>query len=222
MMEHRSVVVLVDQNAVEECGMSWVLWTVLGFLSGSVPYAVLLGRWLAHREVVQFGDGNPGAANAWRAGGSRTGAPALILDVAKGVIPIALAQRLSGIVGWPLVPVSLAPLLGHAFSPFMRFRGGKAVAVTFGVWLALTLWFAPTILGAALTVLHFALADDAWSVVGGGLVLGLGLLARGAEASLFAVWLVNYAVLIFKHRQDLTHEPSLRPWIRRLLEGHDP
>ena len=56
---------------------------VVGFLVGSLPFSVWWVRWMAHRDVRRFGDGNPGAISAWRAGGWRAGAPVLVLDVAK-------------------------------------------------------------------------------------------------------------------------------------------
>ncbi len=187
-----------------------LLWTALGFFSGSLPFSVWLGRLVARADVRRYGDGNPGAANAWRAGGWRAGVPALLLDYLKGATPVALARFGAGIDGWGLVPVALAPVLGHAFSPFLRFRGGKAIAVTFGVWSGLTLWAGPTVMGLALVLAVAVNRTDAWSAVFGMAALGLYLLLSGAPGPLLAVWAGNLALVLWKHRRDLRTPPRAR------------
>jgi len=194
-----------------------LLWTVLGFFSGSLPFSVWLGRLVARADVRRYGDGNPGAANAWRAGGWRAGVPALLLDYLKGATPVSLARFGAGIDGWGLVPVALAPVLGHAFSPFLRFRGGKAIAVTFGIWSGLTLWVGPTILGLTLALAVAVNRTDAWSALSGLVVLGAYLLLSGASGPLLAVWAGNLALVLWKHHRDLRTPPQARPWLRRLL-----
>ncbi len=195
-----------------------LLWTALGFLSGSLPFSVWLGRLVARADVRRYGDGNPGAANAWRVGGWRAGVPALLLDYLKGAMPVALARFGAGIDGWALVPVALAPILGHAFSPFLRFRGGKAIAATFGVWTGLTLWAGPTLLGLALGLAVAVNRTDAWSALFGIFVLLPYLLLSGAPAPFLAVWVGNFALVLWKHRRDLRTPPRARPWLRRLVE----
>ena len=195
-----------------------LLWTVLGFLSGSLPFSVWLGRLVARADVRRYGDGNPGATNAWRAGGWRAGLPALLLDYLKGATPVALARFGAGIDGWGLVPVALAPVLGHAFSPFLGFRGGKAIAVTFGIWSGLTLWVGPTILGLTLALAVAVNRTDAWSALSGPVVLGAYLLLSGASWPLLAVWAGNFALVLWKHRRDLRTPPQPRPWLQKLLK----
>ncbi len=193
-----------------------VLWTALGFLSGSLPFSVWLGHLVARANVRRYGDGNPGAVNAWRAGGWRAGLPALLLDYLKGATPVALARFGAGIGGWGLVPVALAPVLGHAFSPLLRFRGGKAIAVTFGIWSGLTLWAAPTVLGLALTLAIAVNSTDAWSPFFGMLVLlGYLVLARSPTPFL-VIWAGNFAILLWKHWRNLRTPPRARAYLRRL------
>ncbi|MBC7227451.1 MAG: glycerol-3-phosphate acyltransferase [Thermoflexales bacterium] len=187
-----------------------LLWTVLSFFSGSLPFSVWVGQLVARADVRRWGDGNPGAANAWRAGGWRAGVPALLLDYLKGATPVALARFGAGIDGWGLLPVALAPVLGHAFSPFLRFRGGKAIATTFGVWSGLTLWAGPTVMGLALTLAVALNRTDAWSAVFGVAVLGGYLLLSGASGPFLAVWAGNLALVLWKHRRDLRTPPRLR------------
>ncbi len=83
------------------------LWVLISFLSGSLPFAVWLGR-LKGKDVRQVGDRNPGAINAFRAGGKWIGLAVLLLDVSKAAAPIGLAYYEFGWRGARLVPIALA------------------------------------------------------------------------------------------------------------------
>jgi glycerol-3-phosphate acyltransferase PlsY len=178
----------------------------LAFLSGSIPFSVLLARYMVGADLGQIGDGNPGAANAWRAGGTRVGMLAVVLDFLKGALPVAATRYLGGVNSWELVPVALAPVLGHAFSPFLGGRGGKALAVTFGIWCGLTLYEAPLVLGLCMILFYFAQTVDAWAAILAILGLGVYLVIRQADAVLLTIWLGNFVILVWKHRHAL-HEP---------------
>ena len=194
-----------------------LLWTALGFLLGAMPFSLWLGRLALHTDVRRYGDGNPGATNAWRAGGWRVGVPALLLDYLKGVLPVGTAHFIGKVSGWALVPVALAPVLGHAFSPFLRFRGGKAVAATFGAWTGLTLGEVPTLLGLLLVFFLAVQTADAWSVMLGMLGTLVHLLLRHSPPFILAIWAGNMLILVWKHRHDLQKFPRPRPWTLNLL-----
>ena len=191
-----------------------LLWTLVGFMLGSLPFSYWLGRLALRKDIRSYGDGNPGAANAWRAGTWRVGVPAVLLDFAKGALPVALARFRFGVAGWGLVPVSLAPVLGHAFSPFLRLRGGKAVATTFGIWTGLTLWEGPTLLGLSVALIGRVQAVDGWTLMLGMGVLLAFLLLRGRSSGTISVWAGNFLVLAWKHRTELRKRPRLRPMTR--------
>jgi glycerol-3-phosphate acyltransferase PlsY len=198
-------------------GTAVLLWALLGLLLGSVPSAYWLGSLVLRTDIRQYGDGNPGAANAWRAGGWRAGVPAVLLDYLKGVLPVGLAQVFGAISGWGLVPVALAPVLGHAFSPFLRLRGGKALAVTFGVWTALMLWEGPTVLGVSLGICSLVQAADGWSVILALVALAGYLLLSQAGASTMVIWAGNLIIVAWRRRPDLRHRIRPRPWVSKLL-----
>ncbi|MBC7169566.1 glycerol-3-phosphate acyltransferase [Candidatus Bipolaricaulota bacterium] len=202
---------LVAVASLVEVGVKFFLFSLLGFALGSLPFSVWLGRIGAKADIRRHGDGNPGAANAWRAGGWRIGLLSLILDVTKGALPVALARSLGNLWGWALLPVAVAPLLGHAFSPWLGFRGGKAVASTFGVWSALTYWEVPTVLGLSFALLRTVQAVDAWTVVLALPVVALFLALRGAEPWLLATWGANLVLLVWTHRHGLRSPPRWRP-----------
>lgn len=185
-------------------------WSMLGFGLGAIPFSVMLPIWVAGNDPRRYGDGNPGAFNAWRAAGWRVGVLAILLDFTKGALPVGLAVHVFGASGPAAIPVALAPIAGHAFSPLLRFRGGKALAVTFGSWAGLTLGEAALVLGLLFTVCYLAVRPEAWAVISGLIGLLLYLLIRQASAILVAVWAGNLALLIWTHRSQLQLRPSLR------------
>jgi glycerol-3-phosphate acyltransferase PlsY len=185
--------------------MALVFWTVLGLMAGAVPFSVWLGRLALRVDVRAYGDGNPGAANAWKAGGWRLGFAVLALDYFKGAIPVALAHFVCGLSGAGLIAVALAPIVGHAFSPFLRFRGGKAITVSFGVWTALLPPAGPLVLGAMLTLLHYAKARRAWTPILAMAALLAYVLLFAPQPVLLISWLGNTGVLVWKFRRELVH-----------------
>jgi glycerol-3-phosphate acyltransferase PlsY len=194
-----------------------LFWTVLGFVSGAIPFSLWLGYLLVGTDIRRYGDGNPGALNAWRAGGWRVGVPAMLLDFLKGAVPVGLAHFSFGVSGWGLVAVALAPVLGHAFSPFLRFRGGKALAATFGIWAGLTLWEGPTLLGLFSGAFFLPQTADAWSSILGMLCFLAYLLLRQADSTTLVIWVGNMLILVLKQRHDLRQPIRLRPWVSNLL-----
>lgn len=117
-----------------------ILYILCGYLCGSVLFARLAGCLIAHRDVTEEGeDKNPGTFNAFKYGGFLCGVIALAGDLAKGIIPVhfylkGLDREGFGVV---LALVMAAPVLGHVFPVFYKFKGGKGIAVFFGTLLGL-------------------------------------------------------------------------------------
>jgi glycerol-3-phosphate acyltransferase PlsY len=185
-------------------------FTLLGFLSGSIPFSLLIGRWRLGRDIRTVGDGNPGATNVLKAGGFWWFMAAGWLDGLKAAIPVAIAYWGCALRSWELVAIGLAPLLGHAFSPFLKGHGGKAVATTFGVWTGITGPEAPLVIGALLGIWYWALAPSGWALLAAMLCFGLHLLNYRPNPVLLSLWGLNTVLLIWKYRADLAQRPVLR------------
>ncbi|MEZ4673328.1 MAG: glycerol-3-phosphate acyltransferase [Caldilineaceae bacterium] len=193
------------------------LWLLVAFLAGSLPFSLWIGRLLLGTDIRTVGDANPGATNVF-AGGKGAAALALLLDFLKGAIPVGLAHFQWDFGGWLLVCTAILPVVGHAFSPFLRGRGGKAVATTGGIWCGLTIWEGPTIGGILLGLCTVALGANGWAVLSAlsGLVLYLaltpaawnGLAARPAPWTIVPIGLLNLLVVGWKHRADLRQCPK--------------
>ena len=199
--------------------MDIAIWTLIGFLLGSIPFSVIVGRLVADVDIRQYGDHNPGATNVLRATGWGWFALAGLLDYLKGAVPVGIPWFFLGIHGWGIVPIALAPLLGHAFSPWLRFRGGKAVAATFGVWTGLTVGAGPIMLGLLLGLAFAVVVVSGWAVVLA--MLGLsGFIWRQYSTyypEFMVIWLGNLTLLAWKYRADLGHLPGIRSWLLRLF-----
>jgi glycerol-3-phosphate acyltransferase PlsY len=80
-----------------------------------------------------------------------------MLDISKAAIPVGLSYYNLGIRGIPMYLIAIAPILGHVFSPFLQFHGGKAIAASLGVWIGLTIWKA-SLVGVVGTILGIAVS----------------------------------------------------------------
>lgn len=195
--------------------MILLFWFVVFFISGALPFSVWVGKAALHQDIRAFGDHNPGMTNLMRAGGRGWGVIAMLLDGFKGAIPVGLAYWVFGWSGWGMTALAVAPILGHAFSPLLGFRGGKAVTVTFGIWTGLTLFLGPLMLGITLTLLLLVTASDAWPLFPAMLVLLFSLLGLHAPGWMLGAWAANVLILIWTHRRELPRPPRLRPRLRR-------
>lgn len=118
--------------------MPWeyFFYIAAGFALGSVLFSWMIPRWLCGVDIVEISlDHNPGTANAFRYAGRRIGAVCLICDIGKGFVPVFVAAHRLDMNNLLFGAVLIAPVLGHAFSPSLKGRGGKAIATSFGVLL---------------------------------------------------------------------------------------
>jgi len=115
-----------------------ILLVIVAYVMGSIPFAIVIGKWFWHVDVRDHGSGNVGTTNVFRVLGHRAGTLVLIGDMAKGFIPVWIAVHY--FPTWFALIVALAALLGHMYSVFLRGGGGKGVATGAGIVLALVPW----------------------------------------------------------------------------------
>ena len=140
-----------------------------------------------------------------------------MLTGGKAAAPVGWAYVTLGIRGPAMVLIATAALLGHAFSPFLGFRGGKALAVTLGVWIGLTLWRLSVPALALVLVGHALLDNDGWAVMLTLFGLAVILLLWMPVPVLPAVLVGQVMILAWTHHADLVRRPHLRPWLARRL-----
>ncbi|HXF86187.1 MAG TPA: glycerol-3-phosphate acyltransferase [Anaerolineales bacterium] len=197
--------------------MSTILfWSLFGYLCGSIPFAVLIGRLIVKVDPRTVGDGNPGSTNVWIAGGWKIGLTTVALEILKGFIPVHLAQR-AGVSEWALIPVGFAPILGHATQPFLGWHGGKALGATGGVWLAFAgLWAVFVFAAGALPVLALQTVH-AYASLAGMLALTAFVYWWFGVDWLTAFALLNTVLIFWTHRRDLGQPWRWRAWVSYFL-----
>ena len=196
------------------------MWTALigfligAYLLGSIPFGLMIGRCFGHVDVSKAGSGNIGAANVAREAGLTWGLVTLIVDALKGFMPVALAyhsmgprgdttEGLIGIVG-------MAALVGHQFPVFNRFKGGKGIAPSLGVFLALSpvaCLFSGTVFVVMVILWGYISLGSILAVLG----LPIWLLVLGHSKQLVLLATVIAVLITFLHRGN----------IQRLLQGNE-
>ncbi|MCI8632628.1 MAG: glycerol-3-phosphate acyltransferase [Lachnospiraceae bacterium] len=130
--------------------MKTAICILIGYLSGSVLNAYILPKCLCRIDVTEKSeDGNPGAANAFLQAGIPVGILVIILEIMKGYWPLRLGVRWIGFENMWFVLLMAAPVLGHAYPFWRRWKGGKAIAVSFGVLLGIWPHYQPLLLLAS-------------------------------------------------------------------------
>jgi glycerol-3-phosphate acyltransferase PlsY len=145
----------------------------LAFLLGACPFPVWIGHAVLHTDIRTYGDGNPGSMNVFRTGRVKWGIVALVIDLLKGMPAIFIARLMFALPQPVLYMAALAAVAGHAYSPFLGFKGGKALAVFGGTLLALYQWDILVVLALLLIIGALFFINDAWTVLismGGALV----------------------------------------------------
>jgi glycerol-3-phosphate acyltransferase PlsY len=190
--------------------MAALPWLVASYLLGAIPTSYLAGRIFRGIDLREHGSRNLGATNLYRVLGWRFAVPVGLLDAAKGLIPVLVfAPRVSPSELFALV-CGLTAVVGHAFSVFVRFKGGKGVATAAGVMLGLT----PAALGVAAAVWvalvyltgYVSVASITAAAV---FPVAVFLIDRPARAAMLWLDVAVAAGIIWLHRAN----------IRRLLNG---
>lgn len=181
---------------------------VLGFLLGSLPAGYLLVRMVRGTDVRDVGSGNIGATNVGRVLGRAGWVATLLADAGKGALAVLLASGLPTSGPWAPALAGLAAILGHCFTPWLGFRGGKGVATMLGTFLVL----APlATAGAAVTFALVAVASRFVSLASLAAATALPLLAwaTGRPVAVIGVAAATTGLVLFRHTEN----------IRRLHQG---
>lgn len=137
--------------------MTAVALTLLAYMLGSIPFAVIVSRVFALPDPRSYGSGNPGATNVLRTGRKAAAGMTLLGDALKGWLAVFLAQRMAeaGMTDIVVAAAAVAVTLGHMYPVFLRFRGGKGVSTSVGVLIALDLWLAAGAIATWLVIACF-------------------------------------------------------------------
>jgi glycerol-3-phosphate acyltransferase PlsY len=194
--------------------MTAVALTLLAYVLGSIPFAVIVSRMFALPDPRSYGSGNPGATNVLRSGRKTAAALTLLGDALKGWLAVFLAQRMAetATMDVTVAAAAVAVTLGHMYPVFLRFRGGKGVSTTTGVLFALDPWLAAGAVATWLIIAFFFRYSS------------LAALVAAAFAPLFAFLLYGMSRFGLEEAVGVTVIALLIAWrhrtnIRNLLAG---
>ncbi len=189
----------------------WLL-VVAAYLLGAIPASYIAGRLAKGIDLREHGSGNLGATNTFRVLGAKVAAPVMLFDIAKGTIPVVAFSQWDGSPDWRWeLAYGGAAIVGHVFSIYMRFKGGKGVATSAGVFGAL----APVPLFSGVVVWLIVLKTmrmvSAASVLAA-LTVGILVLLTPTRPEVRVLALGVVAFVVFAHRSN----------IGRIMRGEEP
>jgi acyl phosphate:glycerol-3-phosphate acyltransferase len=194
----------------------WLILYLLGaFVAGSVPFGWIVAR-LKGIDLKQIGSGNIGATNAARALGKPIGVAVLLLDTGKAFLPTWLARRYGadlpdlGLAGAVPALVGFAAICGHVFSPWLAFKGGKGVASSLGVFLAVAPLSA-AIAGVVWVVLYATFRISSVGSLVAALALVVSMIVRREPSGHLVVVIATFVLVLVRHVDN----------IKRLLERRE-
>ena len=197
--------------------LTTALLALIAFLLGAFPFSLWIGYLILHKDIRLYGDGNPGAANVFRAGNPVVGMLAVLLDIFKGIPAVYFAARNFDLSANQLLAIAFCAILGHAFSPFLHLRGGKAVAVTFGALIGL---MRPELLYPFVitSVIGLVILDNhSWVMLLAPVITTAYIFVSGAGTGALIFMLGIFALYVFKHVHDLDGWPRPSGWLGRRL-----
>ncbi|MCD4707628.1 MAG: glycerol-3-phosphate 1-O-acyltransferase PlsY [Candidatus Sabulitectum sp.] len=187
--------------------MEQALYIILGFLCGSIPFSWFLGKFKGV-DLRDHGSGNPGATNLLRTSGTATGVAGLLLDAAKGAVPVLAVTAAASPAVWLSSAVAIAAVCGHVFMPWFGFKGGKGVATALGALLVLSTYPVLCALGLFILLLALFKMVSLGSVIAGASLPFLGILFHEPVYPEIVLGIIALAILV-------THRAN----IKRILSG---
>ncbi|GMO53025.1 MAG: glycerol-3-phosphate 1-O-acyltransferase PlsY [Candidatus Endomicrobiellum trichonymphae] len=178
-----------------------ILYIIITYLCGSIPSAYIVAKANGKVDIRTVGSGNSGATNVFREIGKCAGVITLIADILKGFIPVYFATFIDNSFSYS-VAVAAAAMVGHVFTIFLKFKGGKGVATGLGVFFALMRWpslIALAIFGLAFVFSRYVSLGSICAVIS--LPLTSYFLGYSAEVVIFTFAIT--LLIIYRHRTNI-------------------
>jgi acyl phosphate:glycerol-3-phosphate acyltransferase len=196
----------------------FVLVALIGYFIGAIPVALIIGKRMAGIDISKRGSGNIGGTNVLRVVGFKAGGITMALDLAKAIVPVILARFIIGdsllpIAGfildwrWGQVITALMVMVGHNWSVYIKFRGGKGAAVYYGSWFAI--WPIVGLFGGLILIITVILSKymSLGTILGSLSILCLFIIMTLTDASppvylLYSV--LAAALIVYQHRSNIS------------------
>jgi len=192
--------------------MSLVFWILISFVSASVPWSLILGYIFSNKDIRTVGDKNPGGTNTLKLSGIKVGLMAIFLDISKSFFPVYFSL-FYGFVGYELILICLAAISGSIFSPFLKFNGGKSLAVSCGIWLAISSGIIGPLICLMMAFSHSIQKTHIWTILFGWLGILIWVLIFSFELEYVIIFFINFILVMYKHRKEFNQKIIFRNWI---------
>ncbi len=192
-------------------GLVQILAVFISYLLGSIPFGLVFTRLFSNVDVRSVGSGNIGATNVLRASGKKAALLTLLADCLKGLVPVLVVKLLFH-NDWTTVSSAAAAVLGHNYPVYLKFKGGKGVATSYGVVLAVVPWI------GFLCLFAWVIAAFVWRYSSLSALLSFSLypiltfITRGGSKPLGLLSLFIFSMIYSRHREN----------IKRLIAGNEP
>lgn len=192
--------------------MSLLFWILISFVSASVPWSLILGYIFSNKDIRTVGDKNPGGTNTLKLSGIKVGLMAIFLDISKSFFPVYFSL-FYGFVGYELILICLAAISGSIFSPFLKFNGGKSLAVSCGIWLAISSGIIGPLICLMMAFSHSVQKTHIWTILFGWLGILIWVLIFSFELEYVTIFFINFILVMYKHRKEFNQKIIFRNWI---------
>tara|TARA_E500000178_G_scaffold297893_1_gene304803 strand:- start:35 stop:628 length:594 start_codon:yes stop_codon:yes gene_type:complete len=192
--------------------MILALWFFVSFFSASIPWSLIIGFIFSKQDIRTIGDKNPGGTNTIKLSGIKVGLLAISLDILKSFFPIYFAI-IFGFDGFQLAILCFAAISGSIFSPFLRFNGGKSLAVTCGIWMAISSGIIGPLICLIMAFSHLIQKTHLWTILSGwiGILIWVLIFSLSIEYILF--FIINFILVMYKHKNEFNQKIIFRNWI---------
>ena len=185
-----------------------IITIVISFLFGSIPTGYLITKKICGIDIRTKGSGNIGSTNVKRIVGTKISIITQTIDVLKGVMPVVLGISLSRIIKLPVSPntylsiIAIATILGHDYTPFLKFKGGKGVNTTLGVFIFIAP--IPTLSGLAVYfILRLFISIVSIRSIAIGITIPIMCIITKLHISIIISTIIDCALIVFRHKDNL-------------------
>ena len=192
--------------------MILALWFFVSFFSASIPWSLIIGFIFSKQDIRTIGDKNPGGTNTLKLSGIKVGLLAISLDILKSFFPIYFAI-IFGFDGFQLAILCFAAISGSIFSPFLRFNGGKSLAVSCGIWMAISLGMIGPLICLIMAFSHLIQKTHLWTILSGWLGILIWVLIFSLSIEYIVIFIINFILVMFKHKNEFNQKIILRNWV---------
>ncbi len=184
--------------------LGWIGLILAAWLSGAIPWGLVLGK-VGGVDVRKHGSGGTGATNALRLLGWKIALSVFLLDFAKGLVPVLIARGLDA-PSWVIAATAVVPVIGHCWSPYIGFKGGKGMAAGGGAAVGLAWWLVLLLIpmvGIVALTRYVSLASIAAAIVGPVIVVILAATGHFSWWSAAAV-VILASLIVYQHRTNIS------------------